>query len=95
MVLLFGTVPFHGNCETRVLCAMQQPLTGSSGNLVHGTALCLLITGEKRITKTKIDWALGADIRVCMAFQVHGRVAAAVCCDAETRDELSSDFIRR
>jgi hypothetical protein len=49
---------------------------------------------EKRITKTKIDWALGADIRVCMAFQVHGRVAA-VCCDAETRDELSSDFIRR
>jgi hypothetical protein len=49
---------------------------------------------EKRITKTEIDWALGADIRVSMAFQVLGRVAA-VCCDAETRHELSSDFIRR
>jgi hypothetical protein len=54
---------------------------------------------------TKI-WALGADIRVCVGSEEHSiggnrtrligsRRVAAVCCDAEARDEFSSDFIRR
>jgi len=51
------------NCETRALCAMQQLLTGSSGNI--GTELRYLSHHrEKRMIKTKIDWALGADVRV-------------------------------
>jgi hypothetical protein len=40
------------NCETRVLCAMQRQLTGSSAILVQGTTVCLP------------SGALGADVRV-------------------------------
>jgi hypothetical protein len=42
---------------------MQQQLTGSSAILLH-ELLYVFHHREKRIMKTKIDWPLGADVRV-------------------------------
>ena len=50
-MLLFGTVPFHGNCETRALCAMQRPLTHRDGvpqPLVHAFTVAARYRGERR-----------------------------------------------